>query len=235
MDYEQFLTKIIRDNRPMHRSIRVRAKYESVYFPSPSIASLQIHAIRVSWGFIHALAELTSEIDYKCNFDELGHCRSWRKWKNGESSSGGTPAGLINMTNQCCCTGCVTNKGYLGIIAKDKITEYAKMFGSSTGFWRAGKGCILPRRLRSMTCLTYSCYDKIRWSSSRPPTRSDHILEALRNIGQSFYDYRAWHHKTKFSKTLNDFPIEAISRYIDAVLEKNNKDQTGRSAFDGKW
>jgi len=78
----------------------------------------------------------------------------------------------------CCCINCCFNIGYLYNIrpsfkplkdekydstvyqsVKKVIKIYAKHFSINTGFWRKGRGCILPRRLRSVTCLTYVCSD----------------------------------------------------------------------------
>ena len=70
----------------------------------------------------------------------------------------------------CCCSGCKYNKGYLrqmvyhqGIIivfGTDKAVKlYNKHFNNETGFWREGKGCVLPRKYRSPTCVFHSCLD----------------------------------------------------------------------------
>ena len=60
--------------------------------------------------------------------------------------------------NKRCCRSCVENLGHFGydvLIYKPK--KYLKYWSSITGFWRTGKGCILPREMRSQTCLKYHC------------------------------------------------------------------------------
>jgi len=60
----------------------------------------------------------------------------------------------------CCCGSCCAHLGHFAsddiIFGKD-ITTYNKLFFPKTGFWHKHKGCLLPRELRSITCITYNC------------------------------------------------------------------------------
>lgn len=95
---------------------------------------------------LYKLKMLTDSIDFKCNFNENGQCRENRvDWASGH------PA--------CCCKDCARSTGYLDIMFENEIDEYAKSFNAKTGFWRKGKGCILPRKKRSPTCVTFTCED----------------------------------------------------------------------------
>lgn len=94
-------------------------------------------------------ARLTELIDYKCDFDESGICVERRRHKG---------------TNEmCCCSGCATTVGWNPVLPKAKkdLKILAKFYSRKTGYWRSGKGCMLPRDLRSSTCLTHKCGHKL--------------------------------------------------------------------------
>lgn len=77
-------------------------------------------------------------IEFQCGFDEKNKC------KNG-------------IGKRCCCSGCHDAIGYLTTITDKNVKFYARHFLKETGFWREGKGCFLPHKLRSITCLTHHC------------------------------------------------------------------------------
>jgi len=89
-------------------------------------------------------AELTSSIDYGCSFVD-GICFIHRHQ---------------NTNERCCCTGCANSHGYIDSyiqISIEGAEVRSELFDSKDGFWRKGKGCILPRKYRSRTCLRHSC------------------------------------------------------------------------------
>jgi hypothetical protein len=100
------------------------------------------------------LAELTSYLNFECNFNEKGLCKA----RQGEGW------GIRKKADMCCCRACRFNVGYLYEMTASKlmIEEYARLFNEKTGFWRAKTGCILPRKMRSGTCVTYNCDFNIR-------------------------------------------------------------------------
>ena len=55
-----------------------------------------------------------------------------------------------------CCRGCAGNFGYHEIISKHSIPIYKKLYDMENGFWRQN-GCILPDKLKSTVCLSFSC------------------------------------------------------------------------------
>ncbi len=82
-------------------------------------------------------------VDFNCQIDDNGSCKD----KQG--------------SNSCCCHNCYQNAGFFRRVVDLDITKYAKVFSVKTGFWREGKGCILPHKFRSTTCLTTHCnYEK---------------------------------------------------------------------------
>jgi hypothetical protein len=60
-------------------------------------------------------------------------------------------------TTKCCCNSCRSSVGYFRYMLDQNFKYYARIFNQKTGFWREKKGCILPRRMRSITCLTHHC------------------------------------------------------------------------------
>lgn len=91
-----------------------------------------------------ALAEQTERIDYDCGFRD-GVCRSL--------SAGGMG----------CCQHCAGTFGYWkkegNTVDEDTLSKAAPFYDEQTGFLRADAGCILPRELRSPTCLYIFCSD----------------------------------------------------------------------------
>lgn len=112
-----------------------------------------------NWEKIEHLKSLTRHIDYGCKFKN-GKCQG--EW---ESPS-------------CCCEDCKRNIGFLKMIREDDIDYYTERFDEKTGFWRQGKGCILDRNKRSVTCISYTCY-AIRSNKSNRLLNDE--LYALRN------------------------------------------------------
>jgi hypothetical protein len=90
------------------------------------------------------LARDTERIDYDCDFRD-GICRSLASGGHG------------------CCMKCAGGFGYWakegGAVDDDTARRMAEYFEEKTGFLREGTGCILPRELRSPTCLYIHCSD----------------------------------------------------------------------------
>ena len=101
------------------------------------------------YGTFMKLAELTSYLMFDCDFNKKGLCKIRRKYTSA----------LDDRAQMCCCSGCRPCLGFHYELSADYsiIEFYAKHFNEETGFWRKGKGCVLPRKYRSSTCLTYNC------------------------------------------------------------------------------
>lgn len=89
------------------------------------------------------LKGLIEFVDFDCQITEKG-CK-------GQGRS------IECNKSKCCCSDCSKKMGYLELISKKDLSLYIKKFSVKTGFWRKGKGCILPHSYRSNTCLTYHC------------------------------------------------------------------------------
>jgi hypothetical protein len=91
-----------------------------------------------------SLARQTESIDYDCDFRD-GTCRSQR------------------TEDRSCCSRCADTFGYWrkegGTLDEDTVKALADIYDAKTGFLRDGCGCILPRELRSPTCLYIFCSD----------------------------------------------------------------------------
>lgn len=91
------------------------------------------------WKELLSYRKQSENFDYDCRFDEKGRCKN---------RSSVTPGG--------CCGGCFGSIGYLTAIRTEDVLYYTSMF-EETGFWRKDIGCILPREMRSCTCLAHNC------------------------------------------------------------------------------
>lgn len=97
-------------------------------------------------------------VDFGCEFDEKG-CRGHRHEEQGK----------------CCCSGCATSGGYLRVVLAENIEKYQKAWDRNLGFWRKGKGCILPRNMRSSICSFFFC-------SAAKPVFQPHILHNIKRL-----------------------------------------------------
>jgi len=97
-------------------------------------------------------AELTSMVDFQCNFDKNGLCK--KRWTNEKPTKA-----ELRRASMCCCTGCRSTIGHMRNLPNSigMLREISALYNNRTGFWRAGEGCILPRKYRSLTCLFYRC------------------------------------------------------------------------------
>jgi hypothetical protein len=103
-----------------------------------------------SWRTRMKLAELTQYIDYKCGF---------------EDSDGKRCIDYPHST--ACCISCYSAIGHIRTLPNDIkiISKIARLFvkpdsfkqPTKLGFWREGKGCVLPRKYRSKICLRHHC------------------------------------------------------------------------------
>jgi hypothetical protein len=94
----------------------------------------------------HNLKGFIKNIDFDCQINPKGGCRV-------------TPNSI-----RCCCSNCYHNAGFFRVMIDTDIIKYSKQFSIRTGFWRKGKGCILPHKMRSVTCLTHHCnHDHIEY------------------------------------------------------------------------
>lgn len=82
-----------------------------------------------------------------CRIDEYGLCKTVRREPN--------LYGFIKP-GVCCCGNCWSAGGYLSNILPQHKEFIFKNFLPIVGFWRLG-GCVLPRRMRSTTCVGYYC------------------------------------------------------------------------------
>jgi hypothetical protein len=142
-----------------------------------------INLLRV---LVKHLIQASNEFDFKCDFDKKGECTGTRK--------GDRPKDDFHA-KMCCCSNCYAALGYLQgalPITKQDLPTYEKLFKRKIGFWRRGKGCSLPRELRSTVCVFYSCkeeverripLDSMRWNCSNAITQIRRLtFEDLKRI-----------------------------------------------------
>jgi len=145
-------------------------EFLNVYVEQAGHRTMTIKINGWNYEIFMKLAALTSYIKFNCNFNEAGLCkqRTNSDWHKSNPKA-----------TMCCCQGCRACVGYIYHLPADPgvIKVYADNYDMETGFWRADKGCILPRSHRSSTCLTYNCdYNE------KLPDAQQHLLKCLRHI-----------------------------------------------------
>jgi hypothetical protein len=101
---------------------------------------------------------LIKYIDFQCRINpEDGGCKE-------------TPS-----SKKCCCHDCLMNVGYFRIMFEHDVAYYSRRFSVKTGFWRKGKGCILPHHKRSIICLTHNC--------NYPDKGYEHFSKGIYEVG----------------------------------------------------
>ena len=114
-----------------------------------------------------SLKSLFKYIDFDCQHNENGGCREFSNSK------------------MCCCNNCFNKGGYFRVLIGDDLAYYSRKFNvkEKTGFWRKGKGCILPHKMRSAICLTYYCHDESRLDFDNGiELLQEHLIELRRRI-----------------------------------------------------
>lgn len=135
-----------------------------------------------NWPTVKDLKTATQYLPFGCQFKSDGTCKTarkhvhkgWNEWRKNE---------------MCCCKHCYKNSGYLDLIHENDISTYNKSFINGVGFWRKNKGCLLPRELRSSTCLLYNCRpnDSTLYRSCEGIRHAIQLYE--RNIKKQIYKY----------------------------------------------
>lgn len=167
---------------------------------------------KVPASFMYALADLTEGLDYGCGFDSEGICQRNRnpQFIQGMDASS-------RRRKQCCCGGCATSVGYLRQITFGSVSEYARNFTEETGFWREGLGCVLPRRLRSATCLRHYCTEfdpkTNQYIQLQPRIRT--IVMFFHDIAAMYLDYNGWYNLQRNPRWLFG-SVPSLSDYVDA-------------------
>lgn len=103
----------------------------------------------IPWDVWRRIAALTERVEFGCKF-EGGRCHN---------------RGSYWPTKKLCCANCAVCFGHgSNFVHPDEAEKVADLFDERDGFWREGAGCVLPRWLRSYTCLTHRCVsDEKNW------------------------------------------------------------------------
>lgn len=143
----------------------------------------EITGKRIAWKTWWRYADLTRLVNYRCDFDGES-CVRQREQEEDRKAKKKPRRGAMSpvyTTSMCCCEQCADELGYIRVLPKDieVIKRIARYFSEKTGFWREGRGCVLPRRYRSVTCLGFSC-------KQPEPKGSSDLVRILR--GSAFLD-----------------------------------------------
>ncbi len=97
---------------------------------------------RIALDNFRKIKEFFNYINFDCHIKKDGTgCKRYEKM----------------VPTMCCCGCCHSSIGHFRIMIDENLKYYARLYNRETGFWREKKGCILLRRMRSTTCLTYHC------------------------------------------------------------------------------
>ena len=105
------------------------------------------------WSIKMLFHDLTQYIDYNCRFNSEGICIRRQRYTNPQPYN--------------CCGGCASTAGHnRHVPPEETLRELYPYFNKRSGFWRAGVGCTLPRRLRSRVCVLHHCVD-LSWQEQQ--------------------------------------------------------------------
>jgi len=178
-----------------------------------SITNELTDIIGLDWNLRDLLFEATEKIDYGCRFDANGLCYNYRKDEVNEQSY------------KCCCHSCYRFVGYLNYIRPIDIKQIAYKFKKDVGFWREGKGCVLPRKLRSNTCVKHHCHTELLNAKDRYllTLLKSHQVKPLKNKHTKL-DFD-WQGEIDALKRVLDNSIRYATRVskLDLFLETRSK------------
>jgi hypothetical protein len=137
--------------------------------------------------------------------------------------------GNLHPTHMRCCRGCEFSVGFFRSfpISLTHLRKYAKLFDEKLGFWTP-KGCSLPREHRSITCVTYYCYSKAKFSETEKM-----ILTLIRervDIATGEHPALAKQYKSKEGYYLDKNYFD-----FDKFLSAYHTSKTGRSHWTPTW
>lgn len=175
----------------------------------------QWSGLHISWDLYKQLAKATEMVNFKCEFDERGICINRRPYAD-QLYYKKHPRQL----QMCCCSGCYYELGYQRTLQKDEriINRLARHFDDGRekkGYWRPKRGCILPRELRTTTCLSHYC--RAASSEGKLSEAENILLTVIRNGPKSICGIK-FKDDIKSGKTVEDI----IHKIIDNVREEKN-------------
>lgn len=131
---------------------------------------------------LYKIAESTKDLEYGCKFAN-GTCRHQREGRVK------FPEGYRSWdTERCCCMSCASTLGYYDYRPRteEEISVMRERYDQTTGYWRKGEGCTLPRKYRSKICLVYNCNKNIE-QRNQVNLICDKISRVLSSIDQRTY------------------------------------------------
>lgn len=107
-----------------------------------------------TWAQWSEIVDLLSQIDYDCQFDCDGSCKTTRKEARIAEYYGRDD--LSTPKTRGCCEGCADMRGWGVIMPPEALEEVEALFDNEDGFWTPS-GCRLPPEYKSTTCWTHLC------------------------------------------------------------------------------
>lgn len=130
MQKDKFLNEYVKGKKALSSSVTI------IRCPKQKFSYFQN---KLEEDFV-SLKGLIKYVDFQCDINtKTGGCK------------------VTPESKKCCCHNCKNNIGYISFMFEKDILFYSRFFNYQTGFWREGKGCILPHHRRSIVCLTHHC------------------------------------------------------------------------------
>lgn len=226
MELNEFIVKIL-----LRGTISIPV--DAIYIPSENNKKV----VRIDPAFLKALKRLTSDIDYRCDFDNTGVCKRNRKLRLLYDSTfhiDDRPAGAyiaqrikaffvakkINARrhDMGCCGGCGTTVGFINQIFWADLHIYAQHYNEKTGFWKKNVGCTLPRELRSSVCILHHC--GLELSQNEPKLHKAMItLSLIEDVANTWESYLEWCSIKRGKHQMTDY--HNLPQYINERLEQS--------------
>jgi len=214
MELEKFLGRLI----TQHKEI----SYDPTFWTCSNTLK------KVPSNFVQIVMDSTSEIDFGCDFDESGLCFVYRNTYRNRIKDGQYILTNATGSPKCCCGGCCNSIGYLSHFTFANVHEYAKLYDEEDGFWRSGTGCVLPRPLRSPTCVKHHCLKYDEKDKPIPfPRRTEIILFMVGHLADAHVDYMEWNLVFGAHLCLGGGAAteKTFSKFIDAWVRRSPNDE----------
>lgn len=194
--------------------------------------SVDPKTVAVSWEHFKLVKAGSERINYHCDFKN-GKCFVQYHYAHDDSDTS-------IKEKMCYCISCFNAIGHFRYLQKNdkkqlellarkyiKPKDPEKLVAS--GFWRVGKGCVLPRMYRSAICLRYACN-----TSAMAEIDLFYLYHIL-----NFYDYGRMENKLikfmaekdnnqpllldEMSPSQREFAIDILWKFVEQEFDKYKK------------
>ena len=128
-----------------------------------------------TWAEWFEIVDLLGQIDYDCQFDCDGSCKTTR-----DDASYTERYDYPDLPHKGCCDSCASQKGYDPVMPPEAVAEVEAGYDDKLGWWRPG-GCTLSPEYKSVICWTHHCGDN--------EDEEDPTWRALDNLIRGYFEW----------------------------------------------